>query len=74
MGKNYEKALASKSFFSHLFSQCFSLQVQAHSQASTLSLCIFLLFLSHHIHLPIVPFCLTKKKDDIYPLAKGQAL
>lgn len=37
MGKNYEKALASKFFFSDLFSLCFSLQVQALGQGLCVS-------------------------------------
>lgn len=54
MGKNYEKALASKSFFSDLFSLCFSLQVQALGQGLCLSL-------SLQIELPVGHFVLQKE-------------
>lgn len=66
MGKNYEKALASKSFFYYLFSLCFSLKVQALGQGLCLALS-----LSRSSYLWAILFC---RKKDIYPSTEGLGL
>lgn len=77
MGKNYEKALASKSFFfSFIFSLLpVSLQIQAHGQASTLfSLSHYSISLSLfvYIYLPVFSFCLSKKGQYLSSCQMGR--
>lgn len=71
-GRTMRRPLPVSPFFLIYF-LCASLQVQAHSQTSTLSVSSSYFSLRVYIYLPIFPFVLLKK-DNIYPPAKWAGL